>query len=117
MGLLSERYPFWFTAIALLCSLIVFASLQIQPDAAGKRVLVTRTAPAYPALARSMALQGVVKIEAVVSPEGRVKTVDIKGGHPVLAQPAANAVRQWRWERASCETRELVEVKFNRNNE
>ncbi|MGO9402896.1 MAG: energy transducer TonB [Terriglobales bacterium] len=117
MGLLSERYPFWFTALTLLCSLIilVFASSQLQQDVGGNRVLVARTAPAYPALARSMALQGVVKIEAVVSPEGSVETVDIKGGHPVLAQPAANAVRQWRWERASYETRELVEVKFSRD--
>ncbi len=117
MGLLSERYPAWFTALALLCSLIVLASSQVRQDAAGVRVVVARTAPAYPALARSMALQGVVKIEAIVSPEGSVKAVEVKGGHPVLAQAAANAVRQWRWERASYETRELVEVKFNRDSE
>jgi len=114
MGLLSERYPSWFTALAVLCSLIVFASSQVQQKVEGARVLVARTAPTYPALARSMALQGVVKVEAVVSPEGSVKAVEVKGGHPVLAQPAANAVRQWRWERASHETRELVEVKFDR---
>jgi len=61
-----------------------------------------------------MAIQGVVRIEAVVSPDGSVKAVVIKGGHPLLAQAAANAVRQWRWERASHETHEPVEVKFNR---
>lgn len=50
-----------------------------------------------------MALQGTVKIEALVSPDGTVKETQIKGGHPVLAQAAVNSVR---------ETHETVEVKF-----
>jgi TonB family protein len=61
-----------------------------------------------------MALQGTVRLEAVVSAEGTVKTLVVKGGHPVLAQAAVNTVRQWRWQRASNETHETVEVKFNR---
>jgi len=36
-----------------------------------------------------MALQGIVKVEVLVEPDGRVAAVDIKGGHPVLAQAAA----------------------------
>ncbi len=46
-----------------------------------------------------MALQGTVKVEALVAPDGSVKTVDIKGGHPVLAQAAVNTVRHWRGNR------------------
>ena len=50
-----------------------------------------------PSLARNIVCQGIVKVEAVVATDGSVKTVDngsvktvdIKGGHPVLAQ-------QWR---------------------
>ena len=74
-----------------------------------------QSAPAYPTLARSMALQGTVRVEALVSADGSVKTVDIKGGHPVLAQAAVNAVRKWRWEAATRESREPVEVKFAPN--
>ncbi|SRR5579871_1207678 len=81
-----------------------------QADSARK--LVERTPAPYPALARTMALQGTVKIEAVVSPDGTVKETQIKGGHPVLAQAAVNSVRHWKWEPAAHESHETVEVKF-----
>ena len=97
-----------------MSSVVISAHPQTQPDGDGKRRIVQHSAPAYPALARSMALQGIVRLEAVVSPDGTVKTLAIKGGHPVLAQAAANAVRQWKWERGSHETSEPVEVKFDR---
>jgi hypothetical protein len=38
--------------------------------------------------------------------------VEVKGGHPVLAQAAAVAVNRWKWERASRETKEPVEITF-----
>jgi TonB family protein len=77
------------------------------------RKLVNRTAPAYPSLARNLALEGVVKVDALVNADGSVKTVDVKGGHPVLAQAAAKAVRSWKWESAPRESHELVEVRFS----
>jgi len=64
-------------------------------------------------MARNLNLSGIVRVEAVVATNGRVKSVQIKGGHPVLAEAAAGAVAQWRWEPAAHETREPVEVKFN----
>jgi hypothetical protein len=42
-----------------------------------------------------------------------VKSVEIKGGHPVLAKSAENAVFKRKGESAARETRELVEIKFN----
>ena len=103
----------WFFTMVLLCSYNLQASAQTQTDAAINRAIVSRISPAYPALAHNMALQGIVKIEAVVAPDGSVKAVAVKGGHPVLAQAAANAVRLWKWERAMRETHESVEVKFD----
>lgn len=99
--------------------LVLAAMLFLHPvhshtqEAASVRRLVTRTAPAYPALARGMALEGTVKVEALVAPDGSVKTVEIRGGHPVLAQAAVNAVRRWKWEPSARESHELVEVKFS----
>jgi TonB family protein len=113
MAFFSRRSSFWLAALAILSSLFIASPLQSQQDSSGKRRVVERTAPAYPSLARNMALSGVVRVEAVVSPEGGVKAVDIKGGHPVLAQAVVNAVRKWRWEPASHESRESVEVRFS----
>jgi len=112
MALLSRRISYWSAALIILCSLFVVSPSQSQQDAGIRRRLLERSAPAYPSLARTMALRGVVRVEAVVSPDGNVKTVEVKGGHPILVQAAINSVRSWKWESASRETREPIEVKF-----
>jgi TonB family protein len=60
-----------------------------------------------------MNLQGNVKADVVVAPNGSVKSIEIKGGHPLLGQAAQNALREWKWEPAPHETHEAVELKFN----
>lgn len=97
----------------LLAAVLSFAPAHSQ-DTAVKRRLLDRSAAIYPELARNLALQGVVKVDALVAPDGSVKSVNVKGGHPVLAQAAANTVRQWRWEPAAHESHEMVEIKFSR---
>lgn len=112
MALFSSRS---FVSIALLLSaLFVTGFSQSASTNLSKRRLVRQTDPDYPRLARSMSLEGIVRLEVLVSPDGAVKTADIKGGHPVLVQAAVTAVRLWKWERAPYESRELVEVKFAR---
>ena len=94
--------------LAFICSLCAYGQ-----EAAAPRRLIERSAPAYPTLARSMGLAGIVKIEVLVAPDGAVESAEVKGGHPVLAQAAVNAVRKWKWEPAAHETRQLLEVKFD----
>jgi TonB family protein len=77
------------------------------------RKVVVKTPPIYPTLARSMNIHGVVKVEAQVAPNGTVKNVEVKGGHPLLTQSAVTAVGHWKFEPASHETKELVEIKFD----
>jgi TonB family protein len=106
------------TAIAVLafCSVIspFFTVSRAQDEQAdSKRKVVNRVLPIYPAMARTINLRGSVKIEAVVATNGTVKLVEIKGGHPLLAQAAESAIRKWKWEPATHETREPIEVKFD----
>jgi TonB family protein len=97
-----------FATMAVVCPQKSFS----QDDAEGKRKVTSRVLPDYPDMARRMSLRGIVKVDAVVGSNGVVKTVEIKGGHPVLAQAAVAAVRKWRWEPSSHDTKEPVEVKF-----
>lgn len=60
-----------------------------------------------------MNIHGVVKLEALVLPNGTVKSVDIKGGHPILTQSAVSAVERWKFEPASHESRELIQIQFD----
>jgi TonB family protein len=79
----------------------------------GNRKVTNKVMPEYPRLARDMNIRGTVRLEVEVSSNGAVKSVDVKGGSPVLAQSAQNAVRSWRWEKTDHETIELVEINFN----
>jgi TonB family protein len=102
--------------VALLFSLSsVLVSSQAVPveDSAGSRKVTTKVAPQYPALCRTLKISGSVKVEALVAPNGTVKSLEVKGGHPVLAEAAQNAVRQWKWEAAAHETHESIELRFN----
>jgi len=100
-----------FLAIAGLTALGSVGQSQDSVDAARK--VIARSNPTYPPLARTMHISGSVRLEAVVTPSGTVKAVEIKGGHPVLALAAQNAVKEWKYEVAPRETRETVEVKFS----
>lgn len=97
-----------FASMIALCPQKSFS----QDDSESKRKVTNRVLPDYPDMARRMSLRGIVKVDAVVGSNGVVKTVEIRGGHPVLAQAAVAAVRKWKWEPSSHETREPVEVKF-----
>jgi TonB family protein len=88
-------------------------SARAQQSPSSKRKIIHRTAAPYPALARSLALAGTVKADVVVEPDGTVKSVDVRGGHPVLVQAAANCIRQWKWEPAPQESHEQVEIHFS----
>ena len=91
-----------------------FPSHSAAQDAApAVRKVVSKITPVYPTLARTMNIHGVVRVEAQVEPNGTVKAVDVKGGHPLLTQSAVTAVGHWKFEPASHETKELIELKFD----
>lgn len=77
------------------------------------RQVVSRVLPPYPELARKMHLRGVVRIQALVLPNGRVKSTVVVGGSPVLAKAGADAVEKWKWEAAPQESKELIELNFD----
>jgi periplasmic protein TonB len=54
-------------------------------------------APVYPALAISVRAEGRVVVECVIGEDGRVSDVRVVRGHPLLADAAAAAVRQWHY--------------------
>ncbi len=102
-------------ALFVLLSILMSAPghVSAQEASEGVRKVVTKVVPLYPALARSMNIRGNVRADVLVAPNGTVKSVEVKGGHPVLAQAALDAIRQWKWEPAPHETHESVELRFN----
>ena len=60
--------------------------------------VVHRVEPYYPEWARRQRIDGLVKLEVFVTPEGTVGGAKNIHGHPVLGDAAAAAVRQWKYE-------------------
>lgn len=51
--------------------------------------------PAYPEIAKQARVQGIVILEATISPQGKVTNVKVLRGIPLLDQAAMDAVTQW----------------------
>jgi len=62
-----------------------------------RALLVHRVEPRYPALARQMRLEGTVRLHAIIGIDGAVRELEVESGHPLLANAALEAVRQWRY--------------------
>jgi TonB family protein len=60
--------------------------------------LVKRVEPIYPAIAQLAAIDGVVILDAIVDEHGRVQSLKVLRGHPLLAKAATAAVQQWEYE-------------------
>jgi TonB family protein len=57
--------------------------------------LVNKVTPAYPPLAKQARIQGTVSFAATIGTDGTIANLELLSGHPLLAAPATDAVRQW----------------------
>jgi periplasmic protein TonB len=71
--------------------------------------LIRQIQPIYPQSARMMHLSGEVVLHAIIGSDGSVRELQVMSGHPILAQAALAAVREWRY-RPTMLSGEPVEV-------
>ncbi len=127
----SERRkftPFQFLLSALAVAAVLTVGALQAVAAAPKRIRVSGPVeaskcshcppPAYPALARQAHVQGVVQLDAVIGTGGKVKSVQLVSGHPLLSGAAMQAVRGWQYkptvvDGAPVEVETTVRVDFN----
>jgi len=62
---------------------------------AAAALILSQTKPEYPSIAKVNYIQGKVRLQLLVSPEGRVAEANVVQGHPILAAAALKAVRRW----------------------
>jgi TonB family protein len=77
-----------------------------------QRAIVQSEDPQYPEVAKKMGLHGSVKLRIWITAEGTVRRVEYLGGHPLLAESALKAVKNWRYASANQESEMNVEIKF-----
>lgn len=96
---------FLILAVLLACSTLVLA--QAGGDVASRRLRISSAlaeklktqdvAPQYPQKARENSIQGDVILAATIDAEGKITNLKVVSGHPVLADAAVEAVKQWKY--------------------
>jgi TonB family protein len=90
--------------ILLALCVMLAASLTYAQDSAvrinsveARDAVVTKVDPKYPEMARKMKLSGTVKLTAVISESGKVESVKVMKGNPLLTGSARMALKQWKF--------------------
>jgi TonB family protein len=96
------------TLLALALSL-AGASVHAQEN----RKALSNPAPIYPEVAKRLHLVGVVKVQVVIGPDGRIKEKNFIGGHPVLVNAVEETLKNWKYAPASGETTTQLEFNFH----
>jgi protein TonB len=60
-------------------------------------MLVKKVEPIYPHIAAVAGISGTVKLHAIIGRDGSVEDLNVVAGHPLLADAALDAVRQWHY--------------------
>jgi TonB family protein len=109
----------WARIAASFLTFVILASLTFSQTAGtdeGKRKVKSKTAPAYPELARRMSVTGKVKIEVIITPDGHVRSTRVLGGHPLLVQACQDSLKEWKFFPAAEESTQIVECDFHGSN-
>lgn len=94
----------------LVCILLLIGSVSAADRP--QRTIVQRVEPEYPEIAKNLNLHGTVKLRIWIKPDGTVRRLEYIGGHPLLAESALKAVKNWKYSVADKETTTVLELKF-----
>ncbi len=101
----------WLSLAALGAGVLTPTPVRAQEQEAARKI-TKKVMPVFSRLAREARMTGTVKLTAVVSPDGNVKSVHVIGGNPLFVSSAEEAVKQWKFEVAKKETTESIALRF-----
>jgi TonB family protein len=96
-------------ALLVMALSLGVTNLQAQDS----RKAVSNPVPVYPDVAKRLRLVGVVKVQVVIGPDGKIKETNFIGGHPVLVNAVEETLKNWKYAPASGETSTQLEFNFH----
>jgi TonB family protein len=87
-----------------ICTAILLCAATVSTSAQEARRAISKPTPRYPEIAKQLKLVGTVKVEIIVGPDGKVKSTNVVGGHPILVDATLAALKEWKYEPAKTET-------------
>jgi len=94
-----------------LAVVVALAAANVQAQE-GRKVMANPV-PVYRETAKRFRLTGIVKVQIVIAPDGRVKETKIIGGHPLLVNSVEETLKNWKYAPASSETTAQLEFNFH----
>ena len=110
--LLRSVFIFLYTLLIAIVSFAPCSPRAFAEDHPERKIRI-KVEPVYPDIARKMKLNGTVRVQVVISPNGNVKETKVIGGHPILVTAAVDAVKKWKFDPANAETTGILEIKFD----
>jgi TonB family protein len=95
-----------------LLPVVCFCLFAVALLHADTRKSVKTVAPVYPAIAAKMRVEGTVKLDATIDPDGSVSDVKVVSGHQLLVQAAVEAVKKWKYESGDGKSTQPVSIEF-----
>ena len=100
--------------LAVVAFVAMFLTLSVvNSQAQDGRQLLSHPTPVYSDFARKLGITGVVKVQVVIAPDGKIRQTKVIGGHPVLVDAVQEALKNWRYAPASDETTAVLEFRFH----
>ncbi len=112
VAVLRSNRPIFPPTVARSAIAAVLLLFPLQLTALDGRKVRSRAQPTYPELAKRMHVEGVVRVEATVMPDGKVEKAKAVAGHPLLEAAAEEAVLHMRFVPTSDESSVNVDVQF-----
>lgn len=83
---------------------------------------IAHGAPTYPVSAKLNHIEGTVVLQALIGTDGRIQTLSVYSGHPMLADSALRAVQHWAYRPTringiAVEVETRIEVNFTLSDE
>jgi TonB family protein len=93
-----------------MCVAVLFCALTASGQEA--RRAIAKPTPRYPEIAKKLNLVGSVKVEIEIAADGKVKVMNVVGGHPLLVDSVVSTLKEWKYEPAKTETAATLTFDF-----
>jgi TonB family protein len=105
-------------AVAIQCIfLFVLIAVGFRTSVHGQdanhRKILSRVSPEYPDTLRMAQIGGLVRLNVTVSAGGTVTQAEVRGGNPILAEKAQQAVMKWKFAPGPAQTIEEIRISFS----
>lgn len=109
----ASRGILGFVVIGALCFGTFLQPCVGQEKTEEVRKAISKPTPAYPAIAKEMALRGTVKMQIVIGPDGAVKGATVIGGHPLLVTAVMDTLKKWKYEPGPAASTTIIQFDFH----